>query len=309
MQLSIVIPTYGREQVLLNTLAHCLALTPSPDEILVMDQTPAHQEATEAQLHRWARDGQIQWRRLPEPSIVAAMNEGLKQAKGDVVLFLDDDIIPCSTLVIRHIHAHQVYPEAWAVVGQVLQPGQEPVTIANPMPSLTDRLTETLKHRFDSSLPGFTLNVMAGNLSVNRAKALVIGGFDPKFIGVAYRFESDFGRRIWQAGGKVWFEPSASIRHLRVPSGGTRKFGSHLTSASPVHGVGDYYFAQKHARGVEMWWYILKRPFREVCTKFHLQNPWYIPVKFIGELRACLLAGQLKRQSLQVESIKASNSV
>jgi hypothetical protein len=35
---------------------------------------------------------------------------------------------------------------------------------------------------------------------------------------------------------------------------------------------------------------MLRRPFREVCTRFHLRHPWYIPVKFIGEIRAMFAA-------------------
>ncbi|MCA9029504.1 MAG: hypothetical protein KDA66_01780, partial [Planctomycetaceae bacterium] len=33
-----------------------------------------------------------------------------------------------------------------------------------------------------------------------------------------------------------------------------------------------------------------KRMVREVCTKFHLVRPWYIPVKLVGEVRAWMWA-------------------
>ena len=51
--LSLVIPTYGREQVLVDTIA---ALEPqrqalaSASELLVVDQTPMHQPAVQAAL-------------------------------------------------------------------------------------------------------------------------------------------------------------------------------------------------------------------------------------------------------------------
>jgi hypothetical protein len=47
--------------------------------------------------------------------------------------------------------------------------------------------------------------------------------------------------------------------------------------------------------GLSKLTYILRCPFREVCTKFHLSHPWYIPVKFVGELRAFWRAGRLRR--------------
>ena len=39
MQVSVAIPTYRREKVLLDTVRFVQALTPPPAEILVLDQT------------------------------------------------------------------------------------------------------------------------------------------------------------------------------------------------------------------------------------------------------------------------------
>jgi len=103
------------------------------------------------------------------------------------------------------------------------------------------------KFRFHSDRGRFLTNVMAGNLSVDRERALAIGGFDENFIGAAYRFETEFchspGRR--QAA-TIWFEPRASIHHLKLATGGLRSFGDHRSTASPVHSAGDYYFAILH---------------------------------------------------------------
>ena len=49
------------------------------------------------------------------------MNRGLREAKGDIVLFLDDDIIPDKNLVAAHRETHVEHPDTWAVVGQVIQ--------------------------------------------------------------------------------------------------------------------------------------------------------------------------------------------
>jgi GT2 family glycosyltransferase len=200
------------------------------------------------------------------------------------VLFLDDDIIPGPQLVAAHRAAHARSKSTCGVVGQVLQPGEEPHA-RNGYQS-TSGLKADLDFPFWSTETATVANVMAGNLSVRREQALNIGGFDENFIGAAYRFETDFCRRLLAAGGEVRFEPSASIRHLRAQRGGTRREGSHLTSASPRHGMGDYYFALRSGLSLETAGYMLRRPFREVCTRFHLRRPWYIPVKLVGESRA-----------------------
>ena len=45
--ISVVIPTYGREEVLCQTLRDVLASRPEPTEVVVVDQTPRHEDQTE----------------------------------------------------------------------------------------------------------------------------------------------------------------------------------------------------------------------------------------------------------------------
>jgi GT2 family glycosyltransferase len=190
---------------------------------------------------------------------------------------------------------HERSPEASAVVGQVLQPGEAPKAITHC--GRRDGLWADLEFPFYSSQSDWIRNVMAGNLSVNRECALRIGGFDENFLGVAYRFETEFARRMIANGGRIRYCAEASIDHLRVSRGGTRSGGSHLTSADPRHGVGDYYFAMcARANWFQRWVYMLRRPLREVTTRFHLKHPWYVPVKLVGELRAFWAAVSLCRR-------------
>lgn len=302
--LSIVIPTYNREEVLINTLQ---SLKPLRDrlscksEILVIDQTSCHQKSTQRHLQEFHNAGTIQWLRLHAPHLTKAMNTGLLEARGEVVLFLDDDIIPLPELLEQHLKTHQRFPDAGAVVGMVLQPGQSPA----PLPARPNRssLWRDLDFRFNSSLDGWVENAMAGNLSVKREQAMAIGGFDELFPPpVAFRFETEFAKRLIQAGGCIRFAPSAAIHHLAASSGGTRSLGSHLTSCSPRYGVGDFYFALRCGKGLDRIAYIFYRPFRQIRTRFHLRHPWWIPVKFVGEIRAVIQALQLARRPQQLIS-------
>lgn len=292
LDLSLVIVTYARDQVLVDTLGYLLpqlAAEEASTELLVIDQTPRHQESAEQQLARWAGEGAIRWLRLPEPNLTHAMNVGLLEAKGEFVLYTDDDIIPGEGLVARHIEAYKEFPEADAVVGQVLQPGETPEDI--PFSPSGDKLRRYLDFPFRGVRGAWIESAMAGNFSMRRDRALSIGGFDENFTPpVASRFETEFAKRLIDAGGRIRFYPLASIHHLQATSGGTRSNGMHLSSASPRYGVGDFYYAFRHGDGWGLWSYVLKRPFREIRTRFHSRNPWFIPVKFIGELRA-LIAG------------------
>ncbi len=269
--ITIAIPTYNRQEIAVETIERLL---PLGAPIVVVDQTAAPYEPLAALPIRLIR--------LPEPSIPRAMNIAVEAAESDVVLFLDDDVIPTARLVDAHAEAQREV-DVWAVVGQILQPGEEPERVRQP--------ADDLEFHFNADEGRFVANVMAGNLSVKRARFLDLGGFDENFVGVAYRFETDFALRVAAAGGKVWFEPHASIRHLKLASGGLRSFGDHRTSASPMHSVGDYYFALQHRP--PLWRYALRRLRANVVTRFHLTHPWTVPAKLLGEFRGIALARRL----------------
>jgi len=285
---SVVIPTYGRDEILTDTIRQFLGQVPAAAEILVVDQTPMHDSATEAALEHWHADGSIRWIRLVEPSQPAAMNKGLKEARNPIVLFVDDDIRIESDFVGAHF-LNSEEPETAAVVGQILQPGERALECfvhAGETGPFAD-----LDFPFRSASPAWIRNGMSGNMSVKRVDALAVGGFDENFLApVSYRFDSDFSARLVKSGRRIRFDPRPRIHHLRASRGGTRSLGSHLTSPSPMHGVGDYYFALRRGWSFAAVAYLCRRPFREVLTRFHLRHPWWIPVKFFGELRALAMA-------------------
>jgi glycosyltransferase involved in cell wall biosynthesis len=273
--ITVAIPTYNRAAIVAETVQRLL---PIAERIVVVDQSAEEN----AQLARWHGEGRITHVRLARPSIPHAMNVALQTATTELVLFLDDDIDPSPALVAAHEAAHAAH-EAWAVVGQILQPGEEPLHVEQP--------ADDLEFVFRSDEGRWVRNVMAGNLSVRRERAIAIGGFDENFTGAAYRFETDFALRIVEAGGRIWFEPRASLRHLKLSTGGLRSYGDHRSSPSPAHSAGDYYFAIHHRP--PLWKYALTRIRKNVVTRFHLTHPWAIPTKLVGELRGIALARRL----------------
>lgn len=278
--LSIAIPTYNRGAIVVETIGRLLRLEPPAAAIIVVDQTATGTP----QLARWHDEGAIRWVRLPEPSIPHAMNTALLTATTPLVLFLDDDVEPSPGIVAAHLDAHRD-PAVWAAVGQILELGEAPAHHDEP--------EDDLDFRFNHDTTRLVTNVMAGNLSVKRERAIGVGGFDENYVGVAYRFETDFARRLVSAGGRIRFEPRATLRHLKLATGGLRTYGNHLTSASPMHSVGDYYFA---ITGKErLLEYVLRRLRKNVITRFHATHPWTIPAKLTGELRGLALARRLAR--------------
>ncbi|HVS10403.1 MAG TPA: glycosyltransferase [Planctomycetota bacterium] len=277
---SAVIPTFGRGDVLLRTIDGVLGLDPPPLELLVVDQTPEGRQEAASRLRGLHEAKRLGWLRLKAPSIPKAMNEGLKRARGDIVLFLDDDVEPAPDLIAAHARAH-AGSNAEIVAGQALQPGEEPEALAG------------IAFDFRSSVAQPVAEVIGCNFSVRRDFALRIGGFDANFVAVAYRFEAEFCERALAAGARIDFEPAASLRHLRAPRGGTRAYGNHLRTVRPAHAVGEYYFLLK-SRRTDRWLRMLARPLRAIRTRHHLRRPWWIPVTLAAEFAGWWWAVALK---------------
>lgn len=278
LDLSVVIPTYRRNQVLVDTLEALLALHPRAGEILVMDQTERHDPSTENRLGELDAMGAVRWIRLAQPSITSAMNRGLELACFSVVLFLDDDIRPEPDLLRTHATAHRA-DDMSLVAGRVIQPWQE---------SLSD--FDAGDFSFAQTRPADIAEFMGGNFSLPRDLALRLRGFDENFVRVAYRFEAEFAHRLLAKGARIRFEPEACLHHLKASEGGTRTFGEHLTTWRPDHAVGAYYHGLRTGRlGV-----FVARPWRAIATRYHLRHPWRIPATLLAELGGMAWAAALR---------------
>jgi glycosyltransferase involved in cell wall biosynthesis len=281
MNLSVAIPTYGRDGVLTDSIAALLALDSPPWELLIVDQTPRHDAITEARLEAWRQEGSIRWLRLAQPSITGAMNRALEEAKGERILFLDDDITPDPQLLQAHQRAGEEHPGAM-VAGRVLQPWHRGLEDPAGSPFL-----------FNSPEPRAVQTFMGGNVAIPVARALALGGFDTNFVKVAYHFEAEFAHRWCESGGPILYEPAALIHHLRAERGGTRSYGKHLTTLRPDHAVGRYYFQLRTRPFAAALPAMGRDLLKSVRTRHHLSRPWCIPATLLAELRGMAWALRL----------------
>jgi len=281
-KISVAIPTYGREEVLLNTLDQLLMLNHRACEILVIDQTTNHQSETAAALEKLAASGSIVWRRLNKPSIPKAMNYALMVARAEIVLFLDDDIELTSNLVFEHAKEYE-NPDVVCVAGRVVQPWEHELDVCERA-RVNARSSDPDAFRFNSERRSDVKRFIGANFSIRRQLALDVGGFDENFVKVAYRFEAEFANRVLRAGLHILFQPTASLIHLKANTGGTRNFGDHLRSIWPAHSVGRYYYLLMVSQAHHRVRRIVFGPLYAVHTRHHLARPWWIPVTLLSEL-------------------------
>lgn len=286
--ISIAIPTYERDDFLIETLNQLLALEYVANEILVIDQTNRRQRPFSAALEALQSDRRIFWHRLDTPSIPKAMNHALELAKSEIVLFLDDDIELTSEIVLEHVRKHDD-AEVACVAGRVVQPWEQGRHGRQHLLRHSNR-NDPDSFRFNSNEKLQVQRFMGGNFSIRRKNALELGGFDENFVKAAYRFEAEFASRVLRAGLRIEFQPSASVLHLKAATGGTRSYGDHLRSILPGHSVGRYYYLLRVKETHRRLTRLVLGPLLAIKTKHHLTRPWWIPVTVLSELSGMVWA-------------------
>jgi len=279
---SIIIPTYKREKLLIDTIEGLVGLLHERDEIVVVDQTPDHEPDVLRSLESLSAPGRIRWIRKATPNQGEAMNVGALVARGDLVIFLDDDIIPLPTLIEGHREALMRDDPPSASCGQVLQPWHDV-----PISEVRD-----LGMGFDAAYDRECeiMSLMAGNYAMRRETYLAIGGMDENFRGWNYRNDAEMAYRILaRTGKKVRFIPEATLRHL-LAGGGNRAFGAKDTWGNIGSSIGDYYFALKWLRGTERLGHIARRLVRAPLNRNTVKKPWLIVSLALREVVALFRA-------------------
>jgi cellulose synthase/poly-beta-1,6-N-acetylglucosamine synthase-like glycosyltransferase len=143
--------------------------------------------------------------------LAAARNRIVSEARGDIVLFLDDDMMPSSRLIEHHRQAHETTNHA-AVMGPCLYPDGWPVPRAEREHWRCARDAHTVLGRIQSYR-----DFSAANTSIPRSLLLEVGGFDERFV--HYGCEDwELGYRLLRAGHPIRFDAGAVAWHHQLRS-------------------------------------------------------------------------------------------
>jgi glycosyltransferase involved in cell wall biosynthesis/peptidoglycan/xylan/chitin deacetylase (PgdA/CDA1 family) len=228
---SIVIPTYQRRDLVCQSVRSlsCLDYGGAIEIIVVVDGSD---DGTAAALKKLDSPCPLRVIEQPNAGAGAARNRGAAVASGDILLFLDDDMI-CETDLIEQ-HARMYRDGADAVLGYI------PLDPQTPAGFLSDDIAGYAK----TMLEGFTVtpfDVYSGQLSVRRSAFEQLGGFDETLTsGALYGNEDcDFGVRLLESC-DVRHNPKAVSRHRYVVSAREK-----MRRVRPL-AAADIRFARKH---------------------------------------------------------------
>ena len=131
-RVSVVVRSYNRLPALLELLHALLAQDHDSFEIVVVEQSTERPAAEVAELDRLARDPRVRVLSFPPLGGPGARNAGVRAARGDLLVFIDDDDLPHDARWLRVHEAHfrgpGADPNCLGVTGQFVEPNAAPYT-------------------------------------------------------------------------------------------------------------------------------------------------------------------------------------
>lgn len=194
MTFSIVIATRDRAALLDAALASMRAqLDAPPYEIVVCDNGSVDATRSVAERHRAV------YVYVPEPNRGKARNAGIARATGDVVLFVDDDVVVPARFLAAHARAHDAETFPLAVSGPIVN---VPSAELRPEPGAVN-----------ASRAFF----VTCNVSVRSASLRAVGGFDESFDLYGWE-DTELGARLRAYGVRRHFAWDAYLWHIKPPT-------------------------------------------------------------------------------------------
>jgi len=231
MQVSVVIGTYNRAHLLAGTL-EALASQEVPAslhwEIVVVDNNSRDATAEVTTAFSKTTATPVRYVFEPQQGLSHARNRGIREARGAIIAFTDDDVLPAADW-IAEIAAAIARWEADGVGGRIL-----PRWETAPPRWLTDN--RHLLNRIaimDSEASGLLTRplvarpqVWGANMAFCRELFEKVGGFDPRWGIVGTKLfrgeETDLINRALDRGLKIAYDAAVTVFH-RIGSDRTRK--------------------------------------------------------------------------------------
>lgn len=236
-RISVIIPTYNRAEDLKKCLCSILTQTVRPFEVIVVDDSRDNKTLKMiAQIREKFREKGIILKYVKTrgrvKSLTRARNIGVKLSKGDILLFLDDDVILSSTYIEEITNAFRVCPQKVAAIGFITNSG---IGRGNNILNKIFQLGYTAKNKAgllvslmgvypskNSSVEYIECDLLTGsNMAIKREVFSNGLKFDEKLLRYSYMEDCDFAASLREKYGDkpVCLTMRATLIHLTSPTG------------------------------------------------------------------------------------------
>lgn len=196
---------------LLGGLVQALAPDPAVVEIVFVVDGEDDRASVRTLEHLAGMEGRVVPVALPRRGQLRALDAGVARARGEVVLLLDDDVLPGPGLATGHAHHHAEQP------GLVVL-GSMPVRLSGHGDDPPGTLLYAEEYRahmagIASGRLGVLEALWAGNVSMRAADCRRVGLFSERFV-ASYHSDTDLGLRLARAGLVGVYDPTLAADHL-----------------------------------------------------------------------------------------------
>lgn len=211
---TVIIPTFNRAKTLLATL-NALARVDyraGAWEALVIDDGST--DDTEYMVPRWVSQtgAPVRYLRWDNGGPAAARNRGADAARGELLIFIDNDIVVEPDFISAHVTALAANPGCW-ILGRVRHPAELCATpFGRYRNDCHERFHLTHPRAESGELLAETRGLTAQNISMPASDFHRLGGFDESFT-IASCEDWDLGVRARQAGIRVLYHPGIVALH------------------------------------------------------------------------------------------------
>lgn len=198
---SIIIPVYRGGKSFLRCLQGISEAIPKPQEIIVVyDGDPDSSLPLAKQL------GAQVIETLERSGPAHARNLGARVAKGDILFFVDADVVVRPDAIARVVAAFATFPEVSALIGSY-----------DDAPGATNFLSQykNLFHHYIHQISNEDASTFWGACgAIRRDVFLSIGGFDESYRRPCIE-DIELGYRLKAAGYKIWLDKDLQVKHLK----------------------------------------------------------------------------------------------
>jgi GT2 family glycosyltransferase len=213
---SVIVPTYERVDCLLRLLNGIKHQSYRDFEVIIVDQSKSMDARKEHRFRAFGR--KLRVLRTKRANRSFAKNLGTRIAKGEILLFCDDDVEVPADLLQTHVSAYSD-DSVGAVSCRLTEEGLPPLKTRRIL-----RITAygQMVVGFQSDVTCFVNTLVGGNMSVLRSVWETVGEFDPTYGGTSVFEEPDFSARVMRTGRKILFTNRTSVTHVPHPDGSAR---------------------------------------------------------------------------------------
>ncbi len=219
--LSVIIPTYNRLDRLKRVLAALEVQTGAPADLEIVIVSDGSRDGTDDYLRGLQSPLNVTPIFQANQGVAVARNAGIARATGELVLFVDDDVIPAPQLIAEHWRLHAASDGNLIVLGPMLSPRDF------KMAAWVQWEQAMLVKQYDAMVRGkwspTARQFYTGNTSLARAHLVAAGGFDPAFrraedVELAYRLAARGLRFVFNPAAVGWHYAERSFAAwLEIP--------------------------------------------------------------------------------------------